>query len=274
MKHLYILILALVVGQQGFAQNRNESDAFKKDILSQFGTYFENAEISGDRNINLYATAAYNSLLTGKKNTIIETILSKSTCDFVIVHFQYMSELWKKETNDNRVSLIDTWNMNSPARTSNVKTTQKTNSHPWFFYLGAGGTYSSEIGDINNLNLSSRLGFFLLKNRWDLAVSYTLNIAGNGNYDSPLNSNIGLMTKVYFPIRKINISPYIGTGISYITTSSTSDIFTINSDSWDVPLYMGISWFVGHGSLDIGYLYGNNSGSMVTIGYTFSLWSK
>jgi len=274
MKHLYILILALVVGQQGFAQNRNEFDAFKKDILSQFDTYFENVEMSGDGKIILYAEEAYNTLLSVKKNSIIRAVLSDRIEEFAIVRYQYKSELWKKETNNNRVTFIDDWDMNSIAKTANITASQKTNSHPWFFYLGAGGTYSDAISDINNLNVSSRLGFFLLKNRWDLAVSYTLNIAGNGNYDSPLNSNIGLMTKVYFPIRKINISPYIGTGISYITTSSTSDIFTINSDSWDVPLYMGISWFVGHGSLDIGYLYGNNSGSMVTIGYTFSLWSK
>jgi len=270
MKHLYILILALVVGQQSFAQNKNEFDAFKKDILSQYGDYFENVEISGDGNINLYATAEYNSLLPIKKNSIIRTVLSDRTENFVIVHYQYKSELWKKETKNNRVTLIDTWDMNSIAKTANVASSQRTNSHPWFFYLGAGGTYSDAIGDVNNLNLSTRLGFFLLKNRWDLALSCTYTDTNNGGDTSYSNANIGLMTKVYFPIRKINISPYIGTGVSYITSLDDT-----SNDTFDTPVYIGISWIIGHGSLDIGYQYSSNAdNSMFTIGYTFSLWSK
>ena len=259
-----------MIGQQGFAQSENGFDSFKKDILSQFGTYFENVEISGDGNINLYATAAYNSLLPVKKNTIIETILSKSTNNFVIVQYQYKRELWKKEPKNNMVNLIDIWDMNSIMRTSNVKAPQKTNSHPWFFYLGAGGggilssgSNSETQGD--NLNLTSRLGFFLLKNRWDLALSYSCLFTDYSDA-STYTMTIGLMTKVYFPIRKFNISPYIGVGVS--------DISTASSDSYDTPVYLGISWFVGHGSLDLGFQYGNNNNSMVTIGYTFSLWSK
>jgi len=266
MKHLYILILALIVGQQGFAQNKNEFDTFKNDILSQFDTYFENIEMSGDGKIILYAKEAYNTLLPVKKNNIMRTVLSDRTEEFAIVRYQYKSELWKKETKNNRVTLIDGWDMNSIMQ----KATLKTNSHPWFFYLGAGGTYSDAISDVNNLNVSSRLGFFLLKNRWDLALSGTYTNISDGNSGFINSANVGLMTKVYFPIRKINISPYIGTGVSYITSLDDTSNSTL-----DTPIYIGISWIIGHGSLDIGYQYSSNAdNSMFTIGYTFSLWSK
>ena len=269
MKHLYILILALVVGQQSFAQNKNEFDAFKQDIMSQFDTYFENVEITDNGIISLYATGAYNSLSSIRKNTIIEIILYRVSDDFIIVRYQYKSELWKKEMKSGQVKLIDNWDMNSLIQSSNINDSQRTNSHPWFFYLGAGGTYSDAISDVNNLNVSSRLGFFLLKNRWDLALSGTYT-GINNDETITFSANVGLMTKVYFPIRKFNISPYIGTGVSYITSlDDTSD------DIVDTPVYIGISWIIGHGSLDIGYQYSSNdNNTMVTIGYTFSLWSK
>ena len=273
MKYLYILIFTLIIGQQGFAQNESRFEGLKKSILSQYDVYFENIEIADDGKINLYAKTVYNSLSTIEKSAIIKTILSERSFELAIVHYQYKNELWKKEMKNNSVSLIDTWDMNFIAKSSKITASQKTNAHPWFFYLGAGGTYSDAISDINNLNVSTRLGFFLLKNRWDLAASYSLNITGNGSEENPLVSNLGLMTKIYFPIRKINLSPYIGTGISYMTISNMADISAVQSDSWIIPLYLGVSWFVGPGSLDLGFQYTEDD-PIFSIGYTSSLWSK
>lgn len=266
MKHFYILILALIIGQQSFAQNNSEFDVFKKNILSLFDAYFENVEMSGEGKINLYATATYHLLPTLTKNTVIETVLSKSTANLAIVNYQYKSELWKKEPKNNRIDLIDTWDMNSITQTSHTNAPQKTNAHPWFFYLGAGGTFTDETDDNSSVYFSSRLGFFLLKNRWDLATTYTFSNTDNGDTSSSI-SNIGLMTKAYFPIKKINISPYIGTGISYIISDNFSN------DTYEIPLYLGISWYVGFGNLDVGFQT-NGENSIFTIGYTFSLWSK
>jgi len=268
MKNLYILLLVFVLGQQALAQNKNDFDVLRRNVLSQFDQYFVNIEMAENGNINLFATEAYYLLIPDKKNTIIEIILSKWNKELLIVCYQYKRELWKKDIINNQVKLIDAWDMNNInlPQTVSKKTSQKINSHPWFFYLGAGGTFSDETDD-RNLNFSSRLGFFLLKNRWDLSISYTYS-SFNTVYASTSseNANLGLMTKIYFPIRKINMSPYIGTGISYLINDTTED-------TYNTPLYLGISWFIGSGSLDLGF-QATGDNSFFTIGYTFSLWSK
>ena len=74
------------------------------------------------------------------------------------------------------------------------------------------------------------------------------------------------MSKVYFPVRKYNISPYVGLGISYAVTYDEN--WTLTTSSWNIPLYLGISWYVGPGSLDLGFQISDNTAFMV--GYTFS----
>jgi outer membrane protein W len=96
-------------------------------------------------------------------------------------------------------------------------------------------------------------------------------MAGN-DVNFTANAELGLLSKVYFPIRKYNISPYVGAGISRVFTSSSMDIGDENVNSkniyWNKMLLIGISWYVGPGSWDFGTQLGNNFN--LTLGYTFS----
>jgi hypothetical protein len=264
MKQIYTALFIFFIGQCSFAQTNETS--FNENVLSQFGSYFENAELGENGTIHLQAKEVYSSLTQEKKNTIIELVLSKlENQTFAIVSCGYKRELWKKNVPFNEVKLLDDWDLNNLySQKSSLKTLQKTDVHPWFFYFGTNDSFSK---DMANISLASRIGFFLLKDRWDFALSCSAGISG---YETTTASvDVGLMTKVYFPIKKYNISPYAGTGISHITSAtSVSGGDDMESNSWNIPLYLGISWFTGPGSLDLGFQISDNT--IFTIGYTFS----
>jgi hypothetical protein len=264
----YILIVSLLTGISCFAQNGNENKFSKEDFLSQFGIYFTDAEGSETGIIRLQATGLFASFSTEKKNTVMEFVLSKGYT-LASVAYEYKRELWKKDQFSNTVALLDSWDLNTlytPKTT--LKTLQKTDVHPWFFYFGLNSNFNEESLSIY---LSSRLGFFLLKNRWDLALSYSAGLYGRYEDGATYNSDLGLMSKVYYPIRKYNISPYAGLGISYLWSEYNDGSYESYpaTTNWDVPVYLGVSWWVGSGSLDFGLQIGDNS--VFTVGYTFSL---
>ncbi|MCL2650646.1 MAG: hypothetical protein FWD60_06430 [Candidatus Azobacteroides sp.] len=101
-----------------------------------------------------------------------------------------------------------------------------------------------------------------------MALSYSLGTSGNGD-NSTSTSDLGLMSKVYFPIKRYNISPYAGLGISYLWSDTYNSDTDYSTTTWDIPVYLGISWFVGPGSLDFG-LQINNNNTIFMVGYTFS----
>ena len=73
--------------------------------------------------------------------------------------------------------------------------------------------------------------------------------------DSPaVWSNFGLMSRVHFPIKKLGISPNIGGEMTFAPYGTSKAI--------SGALVVGISWFVGFGSLDIGFKMGNEIISM------------
>jgi hypothetical protein len=225
--------------------------------------------------VNLSAKEAYSVLTPEKKNTIMEFVLSKLDNALVVVSYGYKRELWRKNAPFNEVALLDSWDLNTLyTQKSSAKTLQKTDVHPWFFYFGANFNIYSKNTDRSTGMLSSRLGFFLLKNVWDLALSYTFGVQGTG-----INSDLGLMSKVYYPVKKYKISPYVGLGISYNWTltyvptyeNGYEEYNTIVSNSWNIPVYLGISWYVGPGSLDAGAQISKNT--VYTVGYTFALSS-
>ena len=112
-----------------------------------------------------------------------------------------------------------------------------------------------------NLSLNTRLGFFLLLNRWDLAATYSANFIGNdSSSDITGQSNVGLMSKVYFPIKKYNISPNVGGELSL---ASYTDAQKVTTQSINESVLIGISWYVGFGSLDIGFRAGKEVTTMV-----------
>ena len=257
----YIAIISLILGVNCWAQTGNINDFQKEDFLSQFGEYFENAEVTETGTIRLQAKESFTTLSAEKKHTIMELVLSKGYT-MASIAYEYKRELWQKDTSG-IVVLLDSWDLNM-LYTPKValKTLKKTDTHPFFYYLGLSGTFSENQ---TNLFYSANVGFFLLKNRWNLALSNSSGTFGNGE-SSSTNNELGIMSKVYFPIQKYNIAPYAGLGISYSITRDESN--NVLNSSWNIPLYLGVSWFVGPGSLDFGLQISNNTVFMV--GYTFS----
>jgi len=274
MKRLYIfLLIATGLIQHVFSQTNSEQESFKQLILTQYDDYFEKVQFTKEGLTYLSAKEDYFSLSLEKKTSVMEFVLSKWEKKLVVVLFQYKRELWEKNASNTTV-LLDSWDMNTLAvQQKNERTLQTTNVHPWFFYFGMNNVLGSS--DYLNVSLSARVGFYLLDNTWDFAIFCTAGIYHEDRGSSPEYAyfNTGIMSKVYFPIKKYKISPYIGSGISYKTDNTYyNDANSYDSSSWDYPVYVGISWFVGPGSLDLGFQFGQNF--TTTIGYTFSLGKK
>jgi hypothetical protein len=114
-----------------------------------------------------------------------------------------------------------------------------------------------------NINgaLSARVGFFLLKDAWDLAATFSELLSGNiENDEISLQTSIGIMSKVYYPIKKYSISPFIGGEAAIQLVKDGDPSFTFS------PL-LGLSWYVGLGSLDLGVRVTGGKPSMM-VGFT------
>jgi hypothetical protein len=257
----YIIIISLILGVSCFAQTNNFQ---QEEFLSQFGTHFESVEMTETGIIRLQAKESFTSLSAERKSIIMEFVLSRGYT-LAFVTYEYKRELWQRDTSGTAV-LLDSWDLNilyTPRIT--LKTLQKTDVHPWFLQFGLNSSFNE---DLFNLNLTGRIGFFLLKNRWDLALSYSFR-TNLTEFNDVTTSDLGLMSRVYFPIQKYNIAPYAGLGISYVWSETYTDYADFSTTtSWHVPLYLGVSWFVGPGSLDFGLQISSNT--VFTVGYTFS----
>ena len=95
-----------------------------------------------------------------------------------------------------------------------------------------------------------------------------LNGAVNAS-DNTTAVQLGIATKVYFPIKKLHVSPYIGAGVSYSWNESYTDYNSNEVSDVSTPLYVGISWYIGRGSIDLGFQISKST--IFTVGYTFSL---
>jgi len=159
--------------------------------------------------------------------------------------------------------MLDTWDLNNPYAKTEQRLLQTT-KHQWFVYAGGNANFNA---DDFNLFFNARSGCFLWKNIWDLAATSSIGVNDVSSF------SIGLMSRVHYPItvkEKYYISPYVGLGVSYILLGSESIC--------DIPIYTGISWFIGPGSLDLGCQFSNNItpagyafNYTITLGYTFLL---
>jgi len=93
--------------------------------------------------------------------------------------------------------------------------------------------------------------------KWDIAATFSEQISGNfESEDVSLQTSIGVMTKVYYPITKYNFSPFAGAEAAVSFVKGAKATFT--------PSFLvGMSWFVGSGSLDVGVRAGSSTSLMV-----------
>ncbi len=264
MKSISILIISLLIGCELIqAQVSGKLGSFKEKVLPRYSMYFDQAEITDNGHLNLSATVKYVVLLPGEKKAMMNSIIAAWKESLILVHYDSKRELWGLSSEAGSGKMLDKWDLNAKQiEDPSTEKAGKTTSHPWFLYLGGQGLMDSN----SNINLSfnTRLGFFLLLNKWDLAATYSINMSGNTkNTDNKSNtsqSNIGLASKIYFPIKQYRISPNIGAEISLASPGNNTQ--TINES-----LLFGINWYVGMGSLDLGFRAGNEF--TIMIGYTF-----
>ncbi|MDR0287692.1 MAG: hypothetical protein LBI03_08340 [Clostridiales bacterium] len=142
---------------------------------------------------------------------------------------------------------------------------QTAKRHPWFFY--AGGFINFSDGNYN-VSVNGSIGSYLLKDRWDLALTGSV-MSNDNDVSESTTTSIGISSKVYYPIREYNISPYIGAMLSQSSTNTkTSESGNSKSSNTNKMLLLGVSWYVGPGSWDFGMQFGDAFN--FTFGYTFS----
>jgi hypothetical protein len=270
MKQALIILSMLLIGfQQSVAQGSTTIESFNSDIMPQYLDYFNRAELTGNGQLQLTATGKYILLTMPDKKNMMNGVVKSWQESLVLIHLDSKSELWGWNNDSGTALLLDSWDLSSPIhlKMSGSKM-EGTSRHPWFFYLG-GMTYIDSNKNFDAA-LNAHVGFFLLLDRWDLSASYSETVKGTITTDETSGSgnttgqlSLGLLSKVYFPIKQLNISPNIGGEIDFnFTTNVSTDAVSTLTPS----LLLGVSWYVGIGSLDIGCKIGN--GVTTLIGYT------
>jgi hypothetical protein len=251
MKKLIILIFSILNVVLSFSQTGNGDD---------WQAYFDSVYVNESGIVNFIATEKYRTIENMRiKNALIYRALFAQKTRMAYVHYDKKNDFWIINR-DERAQLLETIDLD---KTEIVGFTDKRSSqlirNQWFLSFGG----QSSLNE-NSLSVyeNFRIGTFLMKNRWDIAISIMGGMSGS--WDEPwLNYNINLNTRYYQPIPKIHLSPYGGYGIGLNYTESTDNI------SLEHIFMTGVSWALGPGSLDIGLQYGTSSKFMITLGYTF-----
>lgn len=251
--------------QSIFAQDLS---AFRSDKLQEISMYFIMAK-SFDEKLNIIAKPEiYNKLTIHKKASLLGNLSPEFTKNSFIVRSGNLCELWYKESSLGTLILVDSWDMENPdlKRFAPVEMERAT-KHPWFFNF-SGQTHANE-DLVTDLSFQTRIGFFMLQDTWDLALSYNLGIQQEVE-EYTTYSDINLNSRVYYPIRKYKLSPFLGAGLAYnISNKNTDEDENIKTTSFSVPVSFGVSWLLGPGSLELGGQYSKLRGFSATIGYTF-----
>lgn len=265
MKHSIILIFILAIGlQSSYSQGTSEKiGTFRANVLPQYNVYFSSADLTPAGQLSLTATGNYSSVSKESRMTLMNSIVKSWQESLIIIQDGTKRELWGLNNDTGRAYLIDAWDIDKkPAAAKPPVIQSNIARHPWFMY----GGFQDQLDSRKNINMgiNLRTGFFMLRDRWDLAASASGFMTGNldsegGNFQY----NLGLSSKVYFPIKKYKVSPNIGGEVAWTNYSMEETSITSVSPF----LLAGISWYVGNGSFDLGVRAGKQA--VVLIGYTF-----
>lgn len=211
-----------------------------------------------DTTLFLYANDHYSTLSVSQKSSLLNDYCRTRPQQKITVYTSTQGrELWLRGTDS--FILVEGWNNDNLALENfSPLTVQRQGNNRWFFYFGA--SLSGAKGS-SSFFTSARLGTYLYKNYLD--ISSTLNF-GRTHTDggNTFSGAISASSRAYLPfrIKSANIAPYAGAGFSF---NFAPDAF------FELQLLTGACWFVGQGSLDVGFQYGTKSKGMLTVGYTF-----
>lgn len=264
MKRVVFIIVTLVIAaQQALPQSQPEKfNRFRQEVLSGYSDYFTAADINENGQLILSATDKYLQLPTDAKNKIMDELVKSWNESLIIIKSDTKNELWSWHNESGKAIKLDDWDLSSSMTArSAAMPLSGTARHPWFIYLGGLGQYSSDHNVLAAFN--SRIGFYLLKDRWDFAWALSLGASGVDSTTLNFNMSYGLMSKYYFPIKKLRLSPNVGVDLGNRVVSSAD----FSDSSPYAAALAGVSWFVGNGSLDLEFKIGDQFTTMV--GYTF-----
>lgn len=216
-----------------------------------------------DNKLYLLTNTIYDSLYVIQKQNVLNKVAREfAGHDITIYSGDQQRELWINTGSD--VKMIEKWNNDSLQIERYLPLELNRQGRTKVFYCIGGMLNGSKGSTSYSLNL--RAGSYLYKNLVDASV--TLNIGGNTSDDeSRFAGDLGIDSRVYLPfrIKKVNLAPYAGVGISWAFAPESY---------FEARFLAGGCWFVGPGSLDIGFQYGIKSDFALTLGYTFRIPAK
>lgn len=216
--------------------------------------------VAKDKKLYLITNADYDSLtVTQKQDVLNKVAMEFSDYNMTIYSGDQQRELWLNTGGE--VRMIERWNNDSLQIERYLPLELKRQGRTKVFYY-IGGQLNGSKGN-TNYSLNLRAGSYLYKDLIDASV--TLNIGGNKTEDQhQFAGDLGIDSRVYLPfrIKKVNLAPYAGAGISW---SFAPDSY------FELRLLAGGCWFIGPGSFDIGLQYGIKSDFALTLGYTFRI---
>ena len=158
-----------------------------------------------DNIVYLYMNPKEYRLLSDiSKTALTEREAVKNQVQTVYVICAYESELW--QMTNNSMTKIDSWNKeNVTTLQSNSNTTSpRSLENPWFFNISAALSRQKDTENIGNpsqlyFNAYGRVGCYLYKRRWDLALNGMIgyNKSSDDN-NSSFSNSIGVDSRVYF----------------------------------------------------------------------------
>jgi len=240
------------------AQDAGKLASFREKVLPEYKSYFNSAELSENGQLRLSAIDQYVSLPTDKKRAVMANLITAWRESLVFVQYGSKTEMWSWDAESGNAQILDQWDLNQAPEVKIPKT--KLNAHPWFIYLGyeMGGVSTSQ--DIN-ITFNIRVGCYLLANKWDVAALFGFTT----DIDSTYSVSYGIISRVHFPIPRSKISPSVGLQVmgSSLTTGTET---TYTTTSISTSAVVGVSWFIGIGSVDFDLNIGTRVSGMG--GYT------
>lgn len=247
-KKIFHTIIAVLFASVSFAQNETVVD---DRIANQL---FLSGELH-DSILTLQARRDYMKQPIEVKTAAVEVFMRQFPgCKVVVSTERGENELW--HTNEGKAVMVDSWKSYNMQLADFMRKEDKMKKYGrWYYYVG--GSFSGTVETANG-SVNLRGGTFLFKDIIDAAA--TLNFGFSKTQETSFTGDLGLSSRAYWPIRKLSLSPYLGIGVSWAFAPSMY---------FEFQAFTGVSWYVGPGSLDVGFRYGIKSSWAITIGYTF-----
>ena len=213
----------------------------------------------------------YKKLSLEHKKELIKNEANKHSAVLVSVINGYEIELWRNTYNT--IVVVEKWDKNNVNYKYDGKDVSDKNirnlKHPWFCNVSGSITFNNNNNTFY-FSCYGRVGFYLLKSRWDLAVNNTMTYSKeviNYGTDAELKKSFtgyfGIDSRVYFPIQSIKLSPFVGLGLART--------YGKNNKSTSIPISLGLSKPTKKGCWDVCYQYAKTTKGIFVVGYTFIL---